>query len=191
MSTMMKAMRFVGDLDDDFYKDERQRDVWNEASAVGLQSVFWAIFVSSAILLGRRPNRGVDLARPADRCVVRLVDHDHLCTSVRRRCLCIVQLQPPPGRDRHRAVPRRRSRHHGASQIRFLRRIVYLGRRSRRRNCRWRHRNRGSQASPAASQATRSGRRTSLNSGSLPSTTESIELVKSCQVNRSRVTSKR
>ena len=23
MSTMMKAMRFVGDLDDDFYKDER------------------------------------------------------------------------------------------------------------------------------------------------------------------------
>lgn len=50
MSTMMKAMRFVGDLDDDFYKDERQRDVWNEASAVGLQSVFWAIFVSSAIL---------------------------------------------------------------------------------------------------------------------------------------------
>ncbi len=58
MSTMMKAMRFVGDLDDDFYKDERQRDVWNEASAVGLQSVFWAIFVSSAILLGRRPNRG-------------------------------------------------------------------------------------------------------------------------------------
>ncbi len=67
----------------------------------------------------------------------------------------------------------------------------YLGRRSRRRNCRWRHRNRGSQASPAASQATRSGRRTSLNSGSLPSTTESIELVKSCQVNRSRVTSKR
>lgn len=50
MSTMMKAMRFVGDLDDDFYKDERQRDVWNEASAVGLQSVFWAVFVSSAIL---------------------------------------------------------------------------------------------------------------------------------------------
>ena len=50
MSTMMKALRFVGDLDDDFYKDERQRDVWNEASAVGLQSVFWAIFVSSAIL---------------------------------------------------------------------------------------------------------------------------------------------
>ncbi|NMM84529.1 hypothetical protein B2J88_09150 [Rhodococcus sp. SRB_17] len=50
MSTMMKAMRFVGDLDDDFYQDEHQRDVWNEASAVGLQGVFWAVFVSSAIL---------------------------------------------------------------------------------------------------------------------------------------------
>lgn len=58
MSTMMKAMRFVGDLDDDFYKDERQRDVWNEASAVGLQSVFWAIFVSSAILPGSPAEQG-------------------------------------------------------------------------------------------------------------------------------------
>ncbi|MDI9918202.1 hypothetical protein [Rhodococcus sp. IEGM 1379] len=50
MSTMMKAMRFVGDLDDDFYRDERQRDVWNEASAVGLQSILWAVFVGSAVL---------------------------------------------------------------------------------------------------------------------------------------------
>lgn len=50
MSTMMKAMRFVGDLDDEFYRDEHQRDVWNEASAVGLQSITWAVFVSSAIL---------------------------------------------------------------------------------------------------------------------------------------------
>ncbi|MCJ0902045.1 hypothetical protein [Rhodococcus sp. ARC_M6] len=50
MSTMMKAMRFVGDLDDEFYSDERQRDVWNEASAVALQSILWAAFVSAAIL---------------------------------------------------------------------------------------------------------------------------------------------
>ena len=192
MSTMMKAMRFVGDLDDDFYKDERQRDVWNEASAVGLQSVFWAIFVSSAILpwVAGRTGAWISLA------LLIVALFGSLITIIYAlRCdvdvYVLSNYKPPPGRDRHRAVPRRRSRHHGASQIRFLRRIVYLGRRSRRRNCRWRHRNRGSQASPAASQATRSGRRTSLNSGSLPSTTESIELVKSCQVNRSRVTSKR
>lgn len=50
MSTTMKAMRFIGDLDDEFYQDERQRDIWNEASAVSLQSVYWVIFVSSAVL---------------------------------------------------------------------------------------------------------------------------------------------
>ncbi|MDV8008020.1 hypothetical protein [Rhodococcus sp. IEGM 1318] len=50
MSTMMKAMRFVGDLDDDFYKDERQRDVWNEASAVGFQFAYWIALIAAAIL---------------------------------------------------------------------------------------------------------------------------------------------
>ena len=50
MSTMMKALRFVGDLDDDFYKDERQRDVWNEASAVGFQFAYWIALIAAAIL---------------------------------------------------------------------------------------------------------------------------------------------
>ncbi|WP_415394747.1 hypothetical protein ACMTN4_23390 [Rhodococcus globerulus] len=50
MSTMMKALRFVGDLDDDFYKDERQRDVWNEASAVGFQLAYWIALIAAAIL---------------------------------------------------------------------------------------------------------------------------------------------
>ena len=50
MSTMMKAMRFVGDLDDDFYKDERQRDVWNEASAVGFQFAYWITLIAAALL---------------------------------------------------------------------------------------------------------------------------------------------
>lgn len=31
----------VGDLSSPFYDEERQRDVWNEASAVGLQVVLW------------------------------------------------------------------------------------------------------------------------------------------------------
>ena len=31
----------VGDLSSPFYREERQRDVWNEASAVGLQVLLW------------------------------------------------------------------------------------------------------------------------------------------------------
>ncbi|OZE29323.1 hypothetical protein CH278_21190 [Rhodococcus sp. 05-2254-5] len=50
MSAFTKAARFVGDLDDDFYADELQRDIWNEASAVGLQCLLWIGFISAAIL---------------------------------------------------------------------------------------------------------------------------------------------
>lgn len=46
----IKAMRFVGDLDDEFYDDERQRDVWNEASAIGFQLFAWTALISAAIL---------------------------------------------------------------------------------------------------------------------------------------------
>jgi hypothetical protein len=35
------AAGVVGDLGHPFYEEERQRDVWNEASAVGLQMVLW------------------------------------------------------------------------------------------------------------------------------------------------------
>ena len=31
----------IGDLSSPFYREERQRDVWNEASAVGLQVTLW------------------------------------------------------------------------------------------------------------------------------------------------------
>lgn len=37
----VRAAAFVGDLGDPFYAEERQRDVWNEASAVGLQLLLW------------------------------------------------------------------------------------------------------------------------------------------------------
>lgn len=50
MSRLVKALRFVGDLDDDFYADERQRDVWNEASAVGFQFFYWVALLTSAVL---------------------------------------------------------------------------------------------------------------------------------------------
>ena len=50
MSAFVTASRFVGDLDDEFYADELQRDIWNEASAVGFQSLLWIGLISSAVL---------------------------------------------------------------------------------------------------------------------------------------------
>lgn len=50
MSAFIKTMRFVGDLDDEFYDDERQRDVWNEASAIGFQLFSWAAMIAAAVL---------------------------------------------------------------------------------------------------------------------------------------------
>jgi hypothetical protein len=37
----VKAAAAMGDLGNPFYREERQRDVWNEACAVGLQLVLW------------------------------------------------------------------------------------------------------------------------------------------------------
>ena len=39
----------VGHLDHPLYDDEHQRDVWNEASAVGYQACTWGIFVFLAV----------------------------------------------------------------------------------------------------------------------------------------------
>ena len=38
-SWFVRAAAFLGDLSNPFYREERQRDVWNEASAVALQVV--------------------------------------------------------------------------------------------------------------------------------------------------------
>nr|WP_296776542.1 DUF2029 domain-containing protein [Rhodococcus sp. (in: high G+C Gram-positive bacteria)] len=50
MNVFIKALRVVGDLDDEFYDDERQRDVWNEASAIGFQLFSWTATIGAAIL---------------------------------------------------------------------------------------------------------------------------------------------
>ncbi len=50
MCTFTNTMRFIGDFDDEFYDDERQRDVWNEAAAVGMQMFIWASLIAGAIL---------------------------------------------------------------------------------------------------------------------------------------------
>lgn len=41
----------VGDLDSPFYDEERDRDVWNEASAVGFQLMVWGIPIVGAVSL--------------------------------------------------------------------------------------------------------------------------------------------
>jgi hypothetical protein len=41
VSVFDKAAKVVGDLDSPFYAEERQRDVWNEASAVAFQLLLW------------------------------------------------------------------------------------------------------------------------------------------------------
>ena len=37
----VRAAAVIGDLSNPFYREERQRDVWNEASAVALQVLIW------------------------------------------------------------------------------------------------------------------------------------------------------
>ena len=39
----------IGDLDHPLYAEERQRDVWNEASAVGFQLLLWALLVAAVV----------------------------------------------------------------------------------------------------------------------------------------------
>ncbi|MBN9757044.1 hypothetical protein Ae406Ps2_1879c [Pseudonocardia sp. Ae406_Ps2] len=40
-SWFVRAAAAVGDLGNPFYREERRRDVWNEASAVGFQLMLW------------------------------------------------------------------------------------------------------------------------------------------------------
>lgn len=42
---------FIGDLANPFYREERQRDVWNEASAVGLQLLLWSGLIASTAMV--------------------------------------------------------------------------------------------------------------------------------------------
>jgi hypothetical protein len=45
------AASVVGDLGSPFYEEERQRDVWNEASAVGLQLVLWLSLAAATAMV--------------------------------------------------------------------------------------------------------------------------------------------
>jgi hypothetical protein len=54
---LVTAAGIVGDLGSPFYREERQRDVWNEASAVGLQAVLLLGLVAATgmVWLGGAP----------------------------------------------------------------------------------------------------------------------------------------
>jgi hypothetical protein len=53
----VRAAGVIGDLGNPFYREERERDVWNEASAVGLQLVLWLGLAAAAgmVWLGGAP----------------------------------------------------------------------------------------------------------------------------------------
>lgn len=55
-SWMVRSAELIGDLGNPFYAEERQRDVWNEASAVGLQLLLWLslLAVTAMVWLGGR-----------------------------------------------------------------------------------------------------------------------------------------
>lgn len=48
-AALLRAARVVGDFGNPFYDEERQRDVWNEASALGLQLVLWLTLSGCAV----------------------------------------------------------------------------------------------------------------------------------------------
>jgi hypothetical protein len=50
---IVRIARLVGDFGNPFYEEERQRDVWNEASAFGLQLTIWITLGASAFVIWR------------------------------------------------------------------------------------------------------------------------------------------
>lgn len=50
-SRFVRAASVLGDFDSPFYDEERDRDVWNEASAVGFQVLIWGLPLVAAASL--------------------------------------------------------------------------------------------------------------------------------------------
>ena len=47
----VRVAQFVGDFGNPFYEEERQRDVWNEACAFGLQLLLWLVLGTAAVVV--------------------------------------------------------------------------------------------------------------------------------------------
>lgn len=50
-SPFVRVASIVGDFDSPFYDEERDRDVWNEASAIGFQILLWGVPLVAAASL--------------------------------------------------------------------------------------------------------------------------------------------
>jgi len=50
-SWFVRAAAVIGDLSNPFYGEERQRDVWNEASAVALQVMIWLHLIAATAVV--------------------------------------------------------------------------------------------------------------------------------------------
>jgi hypothetical protein len=48
---LIRVAQFIGDFGNPFYDEERQRDVWNEACAFGLQLLLWSTLGTLAVLV--------------------------------------------------------------------------------------------------------------------------------------------
>lgn len=48
---LVRVARFVGDFSSPFLEEERQRDVWNEASAFGLQLTLWFSLLAGTVTI--------------------------------------------------------------------------------------------------------------------------------------------
>jgi hypothetical protein len=46
---LVRTAAVIGDLSNPFYAEERQRDVWNEASAVALQVILWLSLLAATV----------------------------------------------------------------------------------------------------------------------------------------------
>ena len=47
----MRVASGIADLGSPFYEEERQRDVWNEASAVGFQTMLWLAVAAANVMI--------------------------------------------------------------------------------------------------------------------------------------------
>ena len=51
LNWFVRAAAAIGDLSNPFYGEERQRDVWNEASAVALQVMIWLHLIAATAVV--------------------------------------------------------------------------------------------------------------------------------------------
>jgi hypothetical protein len=59
---ILRTAAWIGDLGNPFYGEERQRDVWNEASSVGLQVAIWLGLTAATVMVWAGGRTGLPYA---------------------------------------------------------------------------------------------------------------------------------